>query len=70
MKKRLRSSTVRSEAELDSGDARRVAGTADRRNARLPVDAGGVATSTCGNRGVIVRERRRPAPLGVAAALG
>ena len=37
--------TVRSAAEFGSVDARRVAGTAGRRNAPPRVDAGGVATS-------------------------
>ena len=45
VKKRLCSSTVRSEAELGSGDARRVAGTAVRRNASRLIDASGLTTS-------------------------
>lgn len=42
------------------GDARRVACTAGRRNARPLVDAGGLATTDRGDCEVTVRERRRP----------
>jgi hypothetical protein len=39
--KKTMSFAVRSSAELGSGDARRAAGTADRRNASPLVDVGG-----------------------------
>jgi hypothetical protein len=55
--------TVRSAAEFGSVDARRVAGTADRRNtSRAPTTATWPPPAR-GARGVIVRERRRPATL-------
>ena len=62
--------TVRSAAEFGSVDARRVAGTAGRRKTDRSSTPAGWPPPTCGARSVIVRERRRRATLGVAAAMG
>jgi hypothetical protein len=59
--------TVRSAAEFGSGDARRVAGTAARRDTpRSSTPA--VTTSALRSSRAIVRERRWPVTCGVAAA--